>query len=157
MVSLNASLLQCCYIIHKHLDRTGRKQSLLTLKCTFGWKIFILKRTVGGTSGYCSGTLMDSSLSYAVMLAAGQLQLPGPHKQLEVSSSHWLQAMMTHLEVHVWVEDLCSEAHDWRHQRVLLWHVDGKLKRASFKRRLCGPLQFHTTQKNQWACSQFTY
>jgi hypothetical protein len=33
----------------------------LTLKCTFGWKIFVLKRTEGGTSGYCSGTLMDSS------------------------------------------------------------------------------------------------
>lgn len=33
----------------------------LTLKCTLGWKILVLNRTVGGTRGYCSGTLMDSS------------------------------------------------------------------------------------------------
>lgn len=32
-----------------------------TLKCTFGWKTFVRKRTEGGTSGYCSGTLMASS------------------------------------------------------------------------------------------------
>jgi hypothetical protein len=31
------------------------------LKCTLGWKILVRYRTLGGTSGYCSGTLMISS------------------------------------------------------------------------------------------------
>ncbi len=31
-----------------------------TLKWTLGWKILVMKRTWGGTNGYCSGTLMAS-------------------------------------------------------------------------------------------------
>eukprot|EP00955_Chlamydomonas_euryale_P061066 357902-Chlamydomonas_euryale.AAC.10 len=31
------------------------------LKCTLGWKTLVRKRTTGGTSGYCSGTLIASS------------------------------------------------------------------------------------------------
>lgn len=32
-----------------------------TLKCTLGWKIFVLKRTAGATRGYCCGTLSTTS------------------------------------------------------------------------------------------------
>ena len=32
-----------------------------TLKCTLGWKILVRNETVGGTSGYWSGTLIASS------------------------------------------------------------------------------------------------
>ena len=40
---------------------TARASRARTLKWTFGWKIFVLYRTEGGISGYCSGTLSSSS------------------------------------------------------------------------------------------------
>ena len=41
--------------------QTASASRVRTLKWTFGWKIFVLYRTEGGTSGYCSGTLSSSS------------------------------------------------------------------------------------------------
>ena len=47
---------------------------------------------------------------------------------------------VTHLEVNIWVEYLCPEAHGGRLQRVLLRHVERQLKSAALKRRVRGPL-----------------
>jgi hypothetical protein len=55
----------------------------------------------------------------------------------------------SHPEVNIWVEDFCLEAHSWRHQRVLLWYIDGQLEGPAFKWGLRGTLcQENHTQSN---------